>query len=159
MDGPGLKGTWLRTAAQGFSEVSPAMHDEFDIEYQLKVADRFAYTYYGCCEPLDRKLDIVCKIPNLRKIGVTPWAKEEGMAEYMGGKYVYSRKPNPGNVAIKTDPEVIRKETENTVNLCQKYGCPVEFTLKDISTVAYKPENLIIWANTVSEILDHHYGK
>ena len=81
------------------------------------------------------------------------------MAERLGGNYVYSRKPNPANVAVKTDPEVIRKETETTVKLCQKYGCPVEFTLKDISTVSHRPENLIVWAQTVSEVLDRYYGE
>lgn len=155
----GLKQTWLRLNAQPFSEVSPDMHEEFDVDYALKIADRFGYTYYGCCEPLDRKLDVICKIPNLRKIGVSPWAKEEVMAEYMGGKYVFSRKPSPANVALKTNPEVIRKETETTVKLCQKYGCPVEFILKDISTVSNRPENLIVWADTVAEVLDEYYGK
>ena len=155
----GWKATWYRTMAQGFSDVSPAMHDEFDIQYSLQIADRFAYTYYGCCEPLDRKLDVIFKIPNLRKVGVAPWAKEEVMAERLGGKYVYSRKPNPSNVAIATDTDVIRKETEKTVKLCQKHGCPVEFVLKDISTVSHRPENLIIWAQTVSEVLDAYYGQ
>lgn len=155
----GLKATWYRTMAQGFSDVSPEMHEEFDINYALPLAKRFAYTYYGCCEPLDRKLDVVFKIPNLRKVGVTPWAREEVMAERLGGKYVYSRKPNPANVAVRSDPEVIRKETETTVKLCQKYGCPVEFTLKDISTVSHRPENLIVWAQTVSEVLDRYYGE
>ena len=81
------------------------------------------------------------------------------MAERLGGKYVYSRKPNPANVAIATDTDVIRKETEKTVKLCQKHGCPVEFVLKDISTVSHRPENLIIWAQTVSEVLDAYYGQ
>ena len=154
----GLKATWYRTMAQGFSDVSPEMHEEFDVDYSMELASRFAYTYYGCCEPLDRKLDVICRIPNLRKIGVSPWAKEETMAEYMGGKYVYARKPNPAHVAIKTDPEVIRRETETTVRLCQKYGCPAEFVLKDISTVSHRPENLIVWSKTVSEVLDEYYG-
>ena len=155
----GWKATWYRTMAQGFSDVSPAMHDEFDIQYSLQIADRFAYTYYGCCEPLDRKLDVIFKIPNLRKVGVAPWAREEVMAERLGGKYVYARKPNPANVAISTDAEVIRHETEKTVKLCQRYGCPVEFVLKDISTVSHRPENLIVWAQTVSDVLDAYYGQ
>lgn len=155
----GWKATWYRTMAQGFSDVSPAMHDEFDIQYSLQIADRFAYTYYGCCEPLDRKLDVIFKIPNLRKVGVAPWAREEVMAERLGGKYVYARKPNPANVAISTDAEVIRRETEKTVKLCQRYGCPVEFVLKDISTVSHRPENLIVWAQTVSDVLDAYYGQ
>ena len=154
----GWKATWYRTMAQGFSDVSPAMHEEFDINYSLQIADRYAYTYYGCCEPLDRKLDVIFKIPNLRKVGVAPWAREEVMAERLGGKYVYARKPNPANVAIMTDPEVIRRETEKTVKLCQKYGCPAELVLKDISTVSHRPENLIVWAQTVSDVLDRYYG-
>lgn len=155
----GWKATWLRTMAQGFSEVSPAMHQEFELDYIMKIANRFAYTYYGCCEPLDNKLDIIFQIPNLRKVGVSPWAKEEIMAERLGGNYVYARKPNPAHVALSTDPDVIRKETEKTVKLCQKYGCPVEFVLKDISTVSNKPENLIVWSEVVSDVLDTYYGK
>ncbi len=155
----GLKATWYRTMAQGFSEVSPEMQKEFDIDYALQVCERFAYTYYGCCEPLDRKLDVIFEIPNLRKVGVSPWAKEEVMAERLGGKYVYSRKPNPANVAIKTDPDVVRKETETTVKLCQKYGCPADFTLKDISTVSFRPENIIEWSNVVADVMDKYYGE
>ncbi len=155
----GLKATWYRSMAQGFSEVSPAMHDEFDVQYSMKIADRFAYTYYGCCEPLDNKLDVLFKIPNLRKVGVSPWAKEEVMAERLASNYVYARKPNPAFVAIETDVEVIRKETEKTVALCQKFGCPVEFVLKDISTVSHRPENLILWAQTVSDVLDRYYSE
>lgn len=158
LKGNGLKATWYRTMSQGFGEVSPEMHFEFDVKYTLEVAERFGYVYYGCCEPLDRKLDILFKIPNLRKVGVSPWAKEEVMAERLGGKYVYSRKPNPAHVAIKTDPEVIRKEVEKTVQLCQKYGCPFDYTLKDISTVSHRPENLIVWSKTVSDVLDAYYG-
>ena len=154
----GCKATWYRTMAQGFSDVSPDMHWEFDVSYALDVAKHFGYTYYGCCEPLDRKLDVIFNIPNLRKVGVSPWAKEEVMAERLGGKYVYARKPNPANVAKCTDPEIIRRETEKTVKLCIQNGCPVEFVLKDISTVSGRPENLIIWANTVSEVLDQYYG-
>lgn len=155
----GWKATWLRTMAQGFSEVSPEMHEEFELPYVLALADRFAYTYYGCCEPLNNKLDVIFKIPNLRKVGVSPWAKEEIMAERLGGNYVYARKPSPAHVALVTDPEVIRRETEKTVKICQQYGCPVEFVLKDISTVSGRPENLIVWANTVSDVLDEYYGK
>lgn len=154
----GWKATWLRTMAQGFSEISPEMHEEFELYYIMQIAHRFAYTYYGCCEPLDKKLDVIFKIPNLRKVGVSPWANEEVMAERLGGNYVYARKPNPANVAMVTDPEVIRAETEKTLKLCHKYGCPVEFVLKDISTVSNRPENLIVWADTVADIMDAYYG-
>lgn len=155
----GWKATWFRGMAQCFGDISPAMLEEFDIDYSKALAERFAYSYYGCCEPLDRKLDVITKITNLRKIGVSPWANEEVMAEWMGGRYVYARKPNPANVAISTDPDIIRRETEKTVKLAIKHGCPLELVLKDISTVSFHPENLIIWANTVSDVLDEYYGE
>lgn len=159
LDCEGWKGAWFRGMAQCFGDISPDMFKEFEIDYSADIAKRFAYSYYGCCEPLDKKLDVIEKIQNLRKVGVSPWANEEVMAERMGGKYVYARKPNPANVAINTDQDVIRRETEKTVKLAIKHGCPVEFVLKDISTVSHRPENLIIWAKTVSDVLDEYYDK
>ena len=155
----GLKATWYRGMAQPFSCVSPAMFKEFEFDYIKPLAERCAYTYYGCCEPLDNRIEILKGIRNLRKVGVSPWANEEICAEQLGNNYVFARKPNPANVAYRTDPNVIRKETEKTVKLCLKYGCPVELVLKDISTVARRPDNLITWANTVSDVLDQYYGK
>jgi hypothetical protein len=153
------KDIWFRTMAQMFNVVSPEVHDEFDIQYSIPLASRCAYTYYGCCEPLHDRIDKLQQYPNLRKIGVSPWADLEQSAEIIGGKYVFSRKPNPANVADVTDPDVIRKEITETVKVCQKYGCPAEFVLKDISTVSHRPENLIVWAETVSEVLDRYYGE
>ena len=155
----GLKATWYRGMAQPFSCVSPAMFKEFEFDYIRSLAERCAYTYYGCCEPLDDRIEILKGIRNLRKVGVSPWANEEICAEQLGNNYVFARKPNPANVAHRTDPNVIRKETEKTVKLCLKYGCPVEFVLKDITTVARRPDNLIIWASTVSDVLDQYYDK
>lgn len=154
----GLKATWFRGTAQAFSVISPAMFEEFEIDYIRPLAERFAYTYYGCCEPLHDRMDIVKKIGNLRKIGVSPWADVEASAEQIGKDYVMARKPNPANVAIATDPTVVRREIEETVKVCEKYGCPCEFVLKDISTISNRPENLIIWAKTASDVLDAYYG-
>ncbi len=150
---------WFRTMAQMFSSVSPAAHDEFDIQYSIPLAARCAYTYYGCCEPLHDRLDKLKQYPNLRKVGVSPWADVEKSAEALGGDYVLSRKPNPANVAIHTDPEIIRREIGETARLCLKYGCPCDITLKDISTVGYRPQNLIVWAETASATLDEYYGE
>ena len=113
----------------------------------------------SCWEPLDDKIDILKKIPNLRKIGCSPWANVETCAEQIGKDYVLSRKPNPAHVAISTDTEVIRKEIEETVKACIKHSCPYDYVLKDISTVSHKPENLIVWAQTVSDVLDKYYGE
>ncbi|MDN0043317.1 hypothetical protein [Mediterraneibacter glycyrrhizinilyticus] len=57
--GPDLKKVWGRGLAKIFASVSPDMHDEFDIQYMKKAMEPFGYVYYGCCEPLDRKIDIL----------------------------------------------------------------------------------------------------
>jgi len=151
------KDIWFRTMAQMFSSISPDAHDEFDLQYSIPLASRCAYTYYGCCEPLHDRIDKLRQYPNLRKIGVSPWADVEMSAEIIGPNYVYSRKPNPAHVAGTIDREVIRKEAIQTVEACLKHGCPLDITLKDISTVGYQPKNLMIWAETVSEVLDQYY--
>lgn len=158
-DGGGvrLKDIWFRGMAQMFSTVSPAMHKEFDLDYMRPVMDKCGLSYYGCCEPLDNKLDLLFEIPNIRKLGVSPWASVEYCAERMGGNYVFARKPNPAFVAGSFDAETVRRETVETVEACLKYGCPYELVLKDISTVSYKPQNLIDWVNTVQETVDGYY--
>ena len=105
------------------------------------------------------KIEILKGISNLRKLGVSPWANVECCAEQIGGNYVFARKPNPAFVAIKTDTDQIRRETEASVKACLKYGCPSEYVIKDISTVSHRPENLIEWSKTVSDVLDKYYGK
>lgn len=155
----GLKATWYRGMAQPFSCVSPAMFKEFELDYIKPLAERCAYTYYGCCEPLDDRIELLKTIRNLRKVGVSPWSDVEKCAEQLGPDFVFARKPNPANVAIQTLPEQIRKETEASVKACLKYGCPAEFVLKDITTVSRKLENLTVWADTVSAVLDEYYEK
>jgi len=152
-----LKDVWFRGMAQMFSTVSPAAHKEFDLDYMRPLMDKCALSYYGCCEPLDNVLDLLMQIPNMRKIGVPPWANEELNAERIGSDFVYARKPNPAYVIGDFDEEIVRNETKKTVELCLKYGCPYEFVLKDISTVSYKPQNLISWVKTVMEAIDDYY--
>ena len=154
----GLKATWYRGMSQCFSSVSPAMFREFELDYILPLASRFAYTYYGCCEPLDDRIDLLKPIPNLRKLGVSPWANVEKCAEQIGKDYVLSRKPNPSHVAHATDPDVIRREAEESVRAALRYGCPMDYVLKDITTVSGNPENLAVWASTVSDVMDEYYG-
>lgn len=144
---------WGRCMAQIFASVSPAMHDEFEIEYQKRTMEPFSLVYYGCCEPLDQKIDIVRKIPHLRKISVTPWADVKIAAEAIGKNYVLSAKPNPAHVAGSFDVTVIQKEMKAILDACSKNGCSCEIILKDISTVSRNPENLRKWEQTVMDIV------
>jgi hypothetical protein len=152
-----LKDVWFRGMAQMFSTVSPMTRKELDLDYMLPLMEKCGLSYYGCCEPLEKSLDFLAEIPNMRKISITPWANEELCAEWMSGNYVYSRKPNPAFVSGVFNEDVVRDETRQTVELCMKYNCPYEFVLKDISTVSYNPQNMISWVNTVESVIDEYY--
>lgn len=153
-----LKNIWFRAMAQMFSNISPSMFDEFELEYEIPLAEKCGLTYYGCCEPLDNFLPLLKrKMPNLRKLGVSPWANITTCAQEIGGDYVYARKPNPAMVAGFLDPAAIRKEISDTIKVCLEYKCPYEFVLKDISTVGYNPKNLITWNQIVQETIDEYY--
>ena len=143
---------WGRGTAQCFASVSPAMHDEFEIEYAKEFFDGFGLLYYGCCEPLHDKIDIVRKLPNVRKLSITPWADVRKSAERMGRDYVLSRKPNPAAVGVPVlNEDALRKDILETLTVCRENGTPCEFILKDISSVAHNPMNLTRWEQVVME--------
>ena len=144
---------WGRGAAQIFSSVGKAMHDEFDIDYAIETFKGFGLVYYGCCEPLDRKMDIVQRIPNLRKIGVTPWADADAAAEAIGTKYVFSSKPNPASVAVPhLNEDELRKELGHILSAVKRHNCACDITLKDISSAGYNLQNLMRWEQIAMEM-------
>ena len=148
------KHVWGRGAAQIFGTVSKQMHEEFDIEYMKKTVGQCGLVYYGCCEPLDKKIDIVEKIPNLRKISITPWANVDAAAEAINKKYVLSAKPNPSSVSVPMlDEENLRKELGAILNACKRNNCSCDIVLKDISTCCKRPENIFKWQEIAMDMV------
>lgn len=146
---------WGCAAAQIFSAVSPAMHEEFALRYERRWLDRFGLSYYGCCEPLHKKIDILRSIPNLRKISVSPWVDLEEAASKIGGDYVLSLKPSPAVLAADGwNPEAVRSDLDARLEVARRHGCPVEIIMKDISTVSYEPRRLWEWARVASEVCE-----
>ncbi len=151
---PRLKDLWTFGLAQMFSTVSPDMFKEYEVDYVSRICARFGLVYYGCCDPLDGKMNEVRMIPNVRKVSMSPWANEERGASEIKNQYVYSRKPNPALVAFETfDTDLVRKELTTTRDICEKHGCPLELILKDISTVKYEPQRLTKWADIAMDVV------
>lgn len=148
---------WGRGAAQIFASVSKAMHEEFDIEYMIKTIGQCGLSYYGCCEPLDKKIDIVEKIPNLRKISVTPWANVDIAAEAIGGRYVLSSKPNSSSVAApRLDHDNLKREIGIILNACRRNNCSCDIVLKDISSCCRRPENIFEWEQITMDMVKNY---
>ena len=148
------KNIWGRGAAQIFASVSPSMHNEFDIDYMIETIGQCGLSYYGCCEPLDTKIDIVKRIPNLRKISITPWANVNIAAEAIGKKYVLSSKPNPAKVAVPMlNKDDLRLEIKEILDACKRNNCSSDIVLKDISSCNSRPENIFEWEQIVMEMV------
>lgn len=151
------KNVWGRGAAQIFGAVSKAMHEEFEIEYAKQTIGQCGLVYYGCCEPLDNKIDIVEKIPHLRKISITPWADVDVAAEAINTRYVLASKPNPAAVAAPTlDEDGLRKELGKILDACKRNNCSCDIVLKDVSTCCRRPQNLFRWEQIAMEMVQNY---
>ena len=151
---PRAKDIWICGMAQMFSSVSPAMFKEFEADYVRRIAARFGLVYYGCCEPLDGMMAAVRTIPNVRKVSMSPWVNQERGAVEIGGDYVFSRKPSPALVATdRFHPEQVQADLTATRAICEKHSCPLEFILKDISTVRYEPHRLTEWGRIAMDVV------
>lgn len=144
---------WGCATAQIFSEVSPEMHEEFALQYERRWLERFGLTYYGCCEPLDIKMQMLKSVPNLRKVSMSTWINIDRAVEEVGDSYVFSYKPNPDIFARDVwNPELARKNLQEVLEKTQ--DCVVEIIMKDISTVCYEPQRLWEWVSIAEEMCD-----
>ncbi len=153
-----LHNLWGGGMVQIFSEVSPDMHREFALQYEAQCMNRFALTYYGCCEPLHLKVDLIREmLPNLRKISMSPMADDRIGGEACGDTLVFSSKPNPAFLATDVwRPETVRDELRGILDVTAAQGGHVELILKDISTIRCDPPRLAEWSAIALEVADEY---
>lgn len=147
---------WGYFAAQEFTLISPEMHEEFMLNYQLPIIKPYGLTAYGCCEDLTKKIDMLRKVPNLRRIAVTPVADVGKCAEQIKKDYVLSWRPNPAHISCGFDEARIRGIIAE--GLKKSKNCFVDITLKDITTVENQPERIPRWVQIVREEIDKFMG-
>ena len=146
------KDLWGHATTQIFAVVSPAMHEEFALQYESRYLKRFGLAGYGCCEPLHRKVDIVKKhLPNLRRISMSPWVDVEAGAAAVGRELVFSYKPNPALLGGEGwDPDAIRAGLRAVLERTR--GCVVEIIMKDLHTCRNQPRRMWDWARIALEV-------
>lgn len=151
-DHPTTYDGWTFSMAQLFTSVSPAINEEFEVPYMSKILSKFGSVYYGCCERLDDRLDVIDRMPNIRKISCSPWSDREHFAATLPKKYIMSNKPTPALLAEPTlDEEAVRKDLRRTIAAAKAHGLGLELLLKDISTVKNDPQRLWRWAEIAKE--------
>lgn len=145
---------WGFATAQIFSEVSPAMHEEFALSHERLYLDLFGLNCYGCCEPLHRKLDAIFRqVPRLRRLSVSPWADVDVCADALGQRCIFSWKPNPAVLAAdhcdrrrwRRGLEQFCRRTRNNV---------VEIIMKDTHTVRDQPQRMWDWVRLAREVAE-----
>ncbi len=147
------KDLWYFTAAQEFTLVSPAMHEEFLLQYQLPILKNYALVSYGCCENLTEKINMLRKIPNLRIIAVSPTANVARCAEQIGDDYVMSWRPNPTDMVCGAwDEAKIRRILKDGVEKLKGHHFSVH--LKDVETVEGDPGRLKKWTRIVRQVFE-----
>ena len=142
---------WTYGESQELADVSPAMFEEFVLQYQAPLLARFGLSCYGCCEPLDGRWHLLKKyVPNLRRASVTPWADQETAAEECGRRIIFSRKPSPALLAMEEiDERQIREDIRKTLSAAD--GCNLEFIMKDTMTFRNQPQRLNTWTRIAKQ--------
>lgn len=147
---------WGHAATQIFAEVSPEMHDEFALRYESRFLSRFGLAGYGCCEPLHRKVDLIRRrIPNLRRLSMSPWADVAMGAAALKNEVIFSYKPNPAILGMETfDLDRARRELRGVFDITR--GCVVEVLMKDLHTVHGEPKRMGQWVRMALELAEEY---
>jgi len=129
-----------------------AMFGEFVLPYLAKLSSMFGLVYYGCCERLDDRLEMIVEaIPNLRSVSVSGWSNQKKVAEILGSNYVYSRKPVPAHLSGATPYwELAEKDMRETCEAAG--GGNLEILLRDLYDVNGDIPRLRKWVDMTKAV-------
>jgi hypothetical protein len=149
-----LKDCWVWVDSQESEPISPKMYSEFFLPYIAEVARPFGLAYYGCCEGLhDRFPHVEKAIPHLRAVSVSGWSDLFQMAEMLGKKYVYSRKPTPAYISgAYPDWDLVEKDVRDTLTAAR--DCNLEFCFRDIYTIDGDRPRLARWVQMTRALMN-----
>jgi hypothetical protein len=147
-----LKNMWGWAESQESTIISPDMYKEFVLPYLAKLGSMFGLVYYGCCESLDDRLEmIVDAMPNLRSVSISGWSDLEKTAEILGSDYVYSRKPTPAHLSgANPNWDLAEKDMKDTYQAAGKGN--VEILLRDLYDINGDIPRLRKWVDMTKSI-------
>ncbi len=147
-----LKNMWGWAESQEAMIISPDMYKEFVLPYLAKLGSMFGLVYYGCCERLEDRLEmIVDAIPNLRSVSISGWSDLKKTAEILGKNYVYSRKPTPAYLSgANPDWDLAAKDMKETYQTAGQGN--VEILFRDLYDVNGDISRLRKWVDMTKSI-------
>ena len=135
--------------------MSPGMFHEFIFPAYEKIAVLFGRLSYGCCEPVHTLWEDIRKLPNLKKVSISPWCDEEFMAAQLRGKsIIYHRKPSPNFLGLdrQLDEDAFRAHIEKTLHTAA--GCHLEITQRDVYTIHNNPDKVKRYVQIIRQSID-----
>ncbi len=147
-----LKDLWAWAESQEFESISPSMYQEFVLPYLARLAQRFGLIYYGCCERIDDRIEmIIDALPNLRSVSVSAWSNLFRTAEILGNRYVYSRKPRPAYIS-GPHPVWDKLEQDMRDTCLAARDCNLEILVRDVYTINGDRARLRKWVDMTRSV-------
>ncbi len=119
----------------------------------------FGLVTYGCCEEMANRIPLLTRVPNLRRIAVTPVSDAAKCAELIGDAYVASYRPSPADmVSYKWNEERVRHILKRDLEAFRANNCHVDITLKDVETVEGDTGRVKNWVALARRTADEVYA-
>ena len=149
-DRPTPKHLWIAGNSQEFDQVSPAMWEEFCLEYQRPIIEQFGLSAYGCCENLTHKIDGVLSLRNLRIFVCSAWTDLDKVLDKVSNDYVIMWRQKATDVVFPDSLEPIRRDLEEGIRKLQ--GRHYQIVLRELQTLAGHPKRLHDWTRLAQEL-------
>lgn len=142
------KNLWGYFMAQEFEPISPQQRDEFVLQYQKPLAQRFGMVSYGCCENNDLSYDYIFNaFPNLRAVSV-PYSSNLNLAAARLKDYVMAWRPL-STLLENFDEKYAYKFADNAMSVMKDNNAIT--SLSGILTLHGKGEIFDRWVNICVE--------
>ena len=144
-----LKACWMAGNSQELDQVSPEMFEDFLLNYQKKIFERFGAVSYGCCENLTQKLDPVLEIPNLKIMVCSAWTDLELLVEKVNRKHCIMWRHLASDVVCSDDTTELKKKINEQAALLT--GSYYQAILRELQTLMGHPNRLHEWCKITKD--------
>lgn len=151
-----LQDCWVHGNSQEFDQISPAMFEEFLLDYQKRIFARFGAVCYGCCESLTRKLDAVLSIPNLKLLTCSGWTDLPALVQRVGSSCCIMWRHKASEVVCPDDLSAFARQLEKQAEILR--GCHYQVVLRELQTLMGHPQRLEEWTRLTIQTVEKHAG-
>jgi hypothetical protein len=141
---------WVSANSQEFDQVSPAMFEEFLLNYQMVLFQQYGAVQYGCCENLTTKISRVLRIPNLRVFVCSFWTNLDKVVEACGSNYTIMWRQSSAQVTLPETLDEHRRHLEAGLRCLR--GCHYQIVLRELETLKGRPDRLRDWARLAIDL-------